>query len=1160
MARTPSAEQRAAIEANNPTILVSAAAGSGKTFVLVERIVRLIREGAHLNRMLIMTFTHAAAGEMRERLNERLRDEGLYEALEELEDTQISTIHSFCQATLRREFQAAGVDPAFRVGDSAACRAMWEEAFRLALNALLADEGETDLRALAEAFGTDRLRAAADALYRFLMSMPDPFDWLDRQIALAESTPWDQTAWYRVLRDVAGLQIEGMRACLRTQEEMFREDGAVDAFWEVYLQDLAFVETLEDALPRGEEALRRAMMASGFVRMPPVKRTAPPEQLEWKERYTALRQNVKDLLKDIHEGFLLNPELFHVEHVTDLRFQRGMRALIGRTHELYREIKQRENVIDFSDMEQMTYALLKQPEIRDAVRESLDHIFVDECQDVSGIQDSIIQEVHGERNTLFMVGDVKQSIYRFRLADPTIFLGRMRSFSPLPDAPERRITLGTNYRSTVSILGSANEVFERLMDRRVTELDYTDEERLYPAPAAEEGEPTELCVLSAEPDGDEDEEEEDDRTALEREADAIIERIALLRETPHTVEIDHEKVVVPYRYRDMVILLPKLQGVGRRMAERLQRAGIPVFMDDRGGYFDQVEVQRMLQLLSLLDNPLQDEPLLSACGLPPFAFTEEDLARIRLCAPGRDVPFYEAFAACCEGEDELAERCRAMRETLAGWTFLRDSLPLGDLMRRLLRETGYYAACGAMPRGELRQANLRLLCQHAAEAESIGQGDVRGFLDLVSEMRESGDVTSAKTLGEQEDVVRIMTMHKSKGLQFPVVILAGIGSSRPGGKETVVRFHKDLGITFPYANTEYSIERKTAVWNAFGRRRELDELAERTRLLYVAMTRASERLILIGTAKEKDGAFWSMAPGPYRVWAAGGMLNWVMQTQTPEPTAHWTVDWITSDPFEEEEQAREDGELRDYLSSVLGRPPAGPVFPEASAAGAAPLKTSVTSIAKHRMDARADIAEEEEAADKHEPERITRPLRLGDLPQRPAFMETRAMTAAERGTQTHRVLSLLDLDVFRDAGAEGLADALAKELARLRADGILTGEELGAVNANLLLGYLRSPLGQRMLRSRNVRREWSFNLRVGEDTLLQGVIDCVFLEEGEWVLLDYKTDWIEDEDAFVDRYRDQLNWYRTALETITGVPVREASLFSLRLGKAFPVPREEMRV
>ena len=1154
MAHAPSREQLEAIQADNPTILVSAAAGSGKTFVLVERIVRLLREGAHLNRMLIMTFTHAAAGEMRERLNQRLRQEGLYEALEELEDTQISTIHAFCQTTLRREFQAAGIDPAFRVGDAASCRAMREEAFRLALNELLADEAETDLRALAEAFGPDRLQAAAGDLYSFLLSIPEPFGWLETQIRRAENTPWEETAWYDALRRMARLHVDGMRACIAAQEAMFREEGAVDFLWETTLHDLSYVEALDDALSQGTEALRRVMLEMDFVQRPPaLPRGSSQLQKDWKEKWTDLRNRMKDLRDEIRDGLLLNPALFHVEHTTDLAFQRGMQALLTHMHALYMDIKRREDVIDFNDMEQMTWELLRQSEIRESVQGSYDHIFVDECQDISGIQDSIIQQVHGEHSTLFMVGDVKQSIYRFRLADPTLFLQRMRSFSDDPGAKERRIFLSTNYRSSASVLEAANEVFEQVMDSRVTELDYTAPDRLRPAPQAEEGESAELCLLNAKGD------EEDDRTAVDREADAIIARIAELLETPHTVTIDGEESAAPYRYRDMVILLPRVHGIGRRMADRLQKAGIPVFIDERGGYFDQVEVQRMLQLLALLDNPLQDEPLLNVCRLPCFDFSEEELARVRLCDPERNVPFWQAFSACCEGEDALAERCRAVRDAVADWRFLRDSLPLGDLLRRLLRETGFYAACGAMPHGELRQANLRLLCQHAADAQERGHGDIRAFLDLVSEMQVTGDTTSAKTLGEQENVVRIMTMHKSKGLEFPVVFLAAIAASRPGGRESCVRFHKELGLTFLYVNTEYAIERKTPVWDAFGFRKKLDELAERTRLLYVAMTRAKERLILIGSAKPGDASLWSLPRSPYRIWAGGGMLNWVMQTQTPAPTAHWLVDWGVSDPREEAAQAEADDALRDYLQRVLSEPPEKPLFARTEETAAAPLKTSVTSIAKHRVDQREPLTEEEGAEDKREPERITHPLRLGDLPQRPAFMERRALTAAERGTQTHRLLSLLDPKAFQDLSAgDDWDEALRGELTRLEQAGIVTGEELAAVNRAHLMNYLRSDPGQRMLRSGTVRREWAFNLRVGEDTLLQGVIDCAFLEDGQWVLVDYKTDWIQDEEAFQERYRDQLNWYREALEKITGLPVKEALLFSLRLGKAFVVPREKL--
>ncbi len=1152
-------QQLMAIDASNNTILVSAAAGSGKTAVLVERIVQLIRGGYHLDRMLIVTFTKAAAAEMRQRLNRRLIREASADpetfgnALDELESTEISTIHAFCQKVLRNNFQAVGIDPMVRPCDDQMKKTLFETAWLDAFNALLEKRDNPDFIELAYAWDQPRLQEMTAQLYDFLMSLPEPFSWLDRAVEQVQAGQIAAHPWVQVLLDHAKLQIQGIPAILQSMRRMFSEPNAVQARLETLAADENVCEPLFHVKHCGIDEILAALNGFSLPRAKAIRGLNDAEK-EWSDRLSARRKELNEIVKEIRANLTLDEEKTSAEMAMMQRHLSGLAALTKAVHRAFLDKKAEKHLIDFSDMEQFTLQVLSDPGLKAQMQGEYDHIFVDECQDVSQVQDAILQAIHSDNNVMFMVGDVKQSIYRFRKADPTLFMARLRTYSDDPEVKCRRIILQKNFRSRYNVLDATNEVFRRAMRPRVTELTYDPMDELICGRDTEGDPPVEMHLLDITP-GEDGESVE----ALEAEAQVVISRIQELLQT----QFDDGSGLRNYTYRDMVILLSAAATTAPRLVEILGRAGIPVFYDGAAAFFSLPEVQRMKALLSVIDNPMQDVPLLSALKMPPFSLTDGELASIRTAKTGKNVPFHEAFEAICALEGVLPDKCRHIRAQLETWRFEAEAMRLSDFIWRVMQGSGYYAAVGATPKGELRQANLRMLYQRAQTFEQEGGESLADFLRLTEEQSAGDDRMSAKMLGENENLLRIMTMHKSKGLEFPVVFLMQMsgGLHKPFRGELLM--HTRLGVALPYVNRELRIKRKTIADAAFKVQRELDEKAERARLLYVAMTRARERLIMVGCCKESARDVWTLPESDYAVWSARSMTDWVMQaisteegdlsTNEPQPENPWKIRAWRDLTGVAVDNNVDKGDLAAALSTALNGPVEGDfsAWEQVKRDTSAPIKTSVSAIAKKTAtgDPMPLTAAEEDVEIKRVPEEIVSPLRMSELPSRPAFMEEHRITGAERGTLMHRALSLIPLEEL--CGADDLYGAVKAAIHAMAEREIFTYQEVMQLYIRGVADFFGCDLGQRLLASDTVRREWAFNLVMAEGTLLQGVIDCAFREEDGWVLLDYKTDRIENENAFIQRYEGQLAWYARALERITGLPVKEKVLYSLGQGKAY---------
>lgn len=1122
--------QRRAIDDRGHTLLVSAAAGSGKTAVLTERIVSLVKEGAPIDAFLVVTFTKAAAAEMRERILTTLHQEAsggdrhLATQALRVERADISTIHSFCTKVCRQYFQAAEVDPTFRVADGTETAVLRAQAMTEALVACFEDQTDLPFQQAAQCLSQEALAETIAALYSFLMARPDPWTWLEDALRMHDISEEALAAspWMTVM-----LGKLAMQATL-----------AVDAY--ALLVSFAAEACLLEDFAREEAAQATQLLAAiqgGFQQIsaiaPPVfltRRKVKGVDDALQQRYAKLRDAAKALLKKAHDDakkLTKNLTLRAEDERENLFVLQGIAAATRMFHAQFQALKQEKNLLDFNDLEHAALRALRDADVAAAIQTQYDHVFVDEYQDSSLLQEALLKQI-SRANNLFMVGDVKQSIYRFRQAEPSLFLQKQHGFSRETGAPNQVIHLNANYRSHPNLLQAVNAVFQHVFAGGPMELQYPEDEQLYPGRAYDwQGVPAELHIITDATDASEDEEADtaaelspEAKLSARQEAELIADQIGALRQAP-------EKA---YRLRDMVILMRTVRGKAAHFVEVLRARGIPAWSDLGEDALERPEVRDIISILQVIDNFRQDIPLLAALRGPALGITDDDLAAIRTLTPEGTIA--DAVLAFAAQETDLAHALRAFVERIRGWALDAQTLPLDALLRRIYDETGHYALSGARPDGEIRQANLRMLAEHAATFHRAQYGGLSSFLRYLEKTRAQEGIT-AQQLGDSDDVVRIMSIHKSKGLQFPVVFIVGIGRAfRQKPSMSALCTHPDLGIGMRHIDPQRRTIRNTVSCDAILEKRRQEDMAEEARILYVAMTRAESRLILVGSPRKGTGDALLTVSHPA---TARSMLEWVA------PIAGASEAWTLS-----YHQKREPGivsmdtAVREVLSLMYTLPSpdlTGETLSRQLAWSPAtsdvrPLKQSVSSLVR--------IA----AKDGEEEEVPTHALSSAE--RRPLFMEQRDMTATERGNAIHAFLSSVPLD----------AEDLALECRNMIEKGLLTAEQASALPMRKLERILQGPLWRRMRKATVLHREWPFNLRIandGERTLLQGIIDCCFIEDGKWVLVDYKSDRADDLAALAARYQTQLQLYARALEEMTSIPVAERMLYSIQQEAAFPI-------
>ena len=1115
-------EQRRAIETRGTNVLLSAAAGSGKTTVLVARVLELIQSGADIDRMLIVTFTRAASSDMRAKLSrelgeraskgdERCRGQQLL-----LERASISTLHGFCSDFLRAHFESAGVDPAFRVLDDAEVRRLMDEALDQTVEEAYENPSD-NLIALDYARGPKGVRAMAEALLRALDERPDPEAWLDRACSPDEST---RELWIRELTSAARRDID--RARMLTQLAIAHPECGVN-YAEAMRQDAA--ELARIATLQSYDELYRAL--NEFKQTTPSRKGKPgPTGDEVKK----LRDDAKAALNRIALRELeLNIALRDAEALTP-EFA-ALREVTLRARALFEVRKGEIGGLSYSDLEHCTLRALEDSAVAQELRERYDHIFVDEYQDTSDVQEALVARI-ARGDNLFMVGDVKQSIYRFRQAEPRLFLEKYASYGSGEGGQLLPLTM--NFRSRPAILNFVNHIFERAMCGGDSEITYDALARLNHGNAELTGGDVEIHLLES-PDESADEAILEMQTC-EREALFIARRIRELMAGDPKL-----------RFRDFAILTRAKRGVLGRMATVLLQQGIPAFADGSEAFYDSVEILLALSLLKLTANRRSDVELIGVLRSPVVGLDVDQLARIRIAAP--DVPFADAAAAYAEGADDIARQLRDFFAMVERWRLLALCTGLGALTRAILDESGLYDCMGALPGGPQRQANLDRLADNAAQFDQNVSGALTRFLKHTEKLQARGDGDEAHLLGENDDVVRLMTAHKSKGLEFPVVFGAMLSrryNTRAAAQ--ALSAHRDLGLGCLYCDPGLQTRRKTLPQLAIAERNKREDRAEELRILYVLLTRARDRLILVGSVKDAEAAWmrWNAlreTPG-----AAASHLDVILPAFDRDGSGLCSISTHESGlmPELESEEAR--------LSELTGAPDPNLLrailwnYPEADTAHQ-PLKLTVTGLLRE----------------------IQSPDALEELIERPNFLseDPSRMSGSERGTAYHRAMQLIDLAALRDLRGRALRDAVDAQLSALAEAGRIRPAQRDAVRPGNIARFLESDVGQLLLRAREVRREWSFNAMIpisealspeeaggfaGEELMVQGTIDCCFMDAGKWVLIDYKTDRTDDAGALTLRYRSQLRLYAEALRRITGVGVREIRLCLLNTGEALRIP------
>ncbi len=1186
-------QQRAVVTDRGGCLLVAAAAGSGKTRVLVERLLsRVEDEGLDIDRFLVITYTKAAAAELRGRIVDELAarlakkpgDRHLRRQATLVYKTQISTIHAFCAQLLRECGHLLDLEADFRLCDEGEAGVLRLRAMDDLLERRYETIGEDpDFALLVDTLsaGRDDSRLVQIALdiYGKVQAHPDPSAWLREQLAafdLSGTADAGETVWGRLLLADAARQGRYWQGRMAHARELCAGDEKLERGYAPSLS--ATVEGLGAFAAAAEAGWDRAAALSEipFPKLGAVRSCGDPMA---QEQIKAIREKCKkrmgklrELLQDSSADLLADMALVWPA-------VRGLFALVKDFEGAYAAEKARRGMVDFADLEHMAVRLLvgedgAPTELARQWSARYDEIMVDEYQDTNEVQNAIFTALSREGRNLFLVGDVKQSIYRFRLADPTIFLGKYRAFADYTRAAEgeeRRLILSRNFRSRPEVLEGANFVFRSVMSADFGEMDYTADEALYPgAPFPPDGRyAVELDAVDASAEG------EEEKTARDLiEARFTAKRIRALVDGGFPVS-DGEGGERPVRPADIVILLRSPNTVLHHYARALGERGIPWEAEGGGDFFAATEVNVALSLLQIVDNPRQDVPLISVLRSPVYGFSADRLAELRAASP--DTDFYAALAAD-GGEDS-----RAFLAELDELRFGAGELSSHELLWQLYDRTNLLGVFGAMDRGEERQSNLLTLAELARRFEGAGHKGLFGFLSYLTRLRENGAKLALPAPGREGGGVRILSIHKSKGLEFPVVLLCGL--ARRLNREDMSRpilFHPKLGVGPKRLDVERGMEYPTLARRAVARKLELEMMAEELRLLYVAMTRAKEKLILsvalTGGARDleklaPDAACpvepqvlagcqsvgqWVLLPALAR--PDGEVLRRAAGVQVPVPAADfgpaWDIRFVDGAEFqaEPEESAISpsgppDGEM---ISAGAGEETAALAarlawhYPH-GAEVELPSKLTATQLKGRALD--EEVAE---AA-----VRPPRPIRLG----RPRFAaEEFGLTPAQKGTALHLVMQYIDFERTERV------EQVRAEIARLVERAFLTPQQGEAVDPAKIAAFFASPLGRELMASTSLRREFKFSILVPaadyypqagaeEQVLLQGVVDCCFETLEGITVVDFKTDRVDRRSvaARAEEYRPQLAAYSRALEEITGKPVIRRCLWFFALDQAVDV-------
>ena len=1285
-------EQQRVIELHNSNILVSAAAGSGKTAVLVERIIRMICDGEHpadIDRLLIVTFTNAAAAEMRERIaagiiarleadpgNEHIQKQSAL-----LHNAQITTIDSFSLFLIRNHFNEIGLDPDFRVADEGEIKLLQQEVLAQLLEdayagnfvpeeALTSREGYGNEGTVPEMEAPEQFHACVEYfcpggresvleqhilnLSRYAGSFPWPAEWLEERkndYAAGDMEALVHSDYGQYLTERVNRTVEGCLEKLREVKRLCELPDGPYMYGELTEAEIEQLERLTSCKDLEEQAAK--IPAVTFARLPSKKDdSVDPAK---RELAKAIRNSVKDTLSDLSESYFKTPLELAVEQGKACR--EPLRILLDLVLEFDRRLlaaKQERHLIDFSDMEHYALQiLLKREKVEESdgtgtdrtetkyrivpsdvameYRQYFQEILIDEYQDSNLVQEYLLSAISGEeegRYNRFMVGDVKQSIYKFRLARPELFLEKYDTYQETGDLC--RIDLAKNFRSRIQVVDAVNDVFSRIMSREIGGIAYDDKAALYPGavyPAQEDPVYGSELLLIRKPEKGEREESGigeqhaegagvlvDYDNVRQLEALAIAARIKQLKGSLQVMEKSTGELR-PVRYSDMVILLRTTSGWDEEFKKILEQQGIPVYITSKTGYFGALEVQELLQFLRVLDNPRQDIPLFGVMQSVFGGFTQEEIAQIRSGGEGHSrkrMTLYEALKEVAqsgrtveEGEEisagesageeaELSQKADTFLQRIGHYRDLTPFTSIRDLLQRILDDYDYLNYVTALPAGSKRRANVEMLLTKASAFEKTSYFGLFHFIRYMEQLEKYDvDYGEADTLDENADVVRIMSIHKSKGLEFPVVFVSGLSkrfNMQDANQSLIVDM--DLGVAVDYVDSVRRIKNKTLRRTVLSAKMKEDNLAEELRVLYVALTRAREKLILTAVLDKADEK-WELAQmtGQERLTyldfcEAGSYMDFLLPILPQTGIAVKTL--RTEDLAVEElrEQLRM-GDRREQLRLIACGETTLTGDPEENERKLMYLRERFAYQYPHpglqKLYTKTTVSELKIAAMAEKDEAAFHTFEEKEVvPYIPGFRrEQEKVSGAVRGNAFHRTMELLDFTyLFTESGLftgcpnnyeeyrrgldknrlqNRLEEFLQRETISLR----LTEEYAKAVSLPKILNFLEQELAYRMWRAQEqglLYREQPFVLGIdakrldpdlpkGEKVLIQGIIDVFFIEDGEIVLLDYKTDVIDSLEALWNRYNVQIQYYEEALTKLMQMPVKERILYSFYLEK-----------
>lgn len=1185
-------EQMQVITLRDRNILVSAAAGSGKTAVLVERIIRRILDEQNpvdIDRLLIVTFTSAAAAEMRERIGNAIdraleqnpSSSHLVKQASLVHHAQITTIHSFCLNLIRNYFHQVDLEPNFRIAEEGELNLIREDVIAEVLNRNYEASKDAFL-SFVECFATgktdDGLKDMIWKLYHFAMSYPWPKEWLQKAVENYDFTgfegllekPWMKSLMEYLRRVFCNFyQMAGENVRLAAEEDgpLYLRDTAE--------QDAVLLKRLAEA--KSYEEMMREISALQFSRLPS-KRGYDGDE-EKLEHWKAQRNKIKEECKKIRDKFFYAD----VEKIMErIRAMEPVAAELVRLTEEFMDCydakKREKNILDFNDLEHFALKILideetkKPTEAAFRCKKLYEEVMTDEYQDSNLVQESLMQAVSREdmgTYNRFMVGDVKQSIYKFRLARPELFMDKYDRFTA-EASDSQKIELRKNFRSRREVIDVSNHIFYKIMKKDLGNVDYNADAALYPAASYPECDDMDAEFLIADS-ADECLEEAQLTDPIRLEAELVASRI---RKMMHGQKVTDKKTgeLRDVKYSDIVILLRSFGKYADTFVEVLEQKKIPAHASSKTGYFKTTEIGTVLSLLRILDNPRQDIPLAAVLRSPMYHFSDEELARIKISGKKR------AFHCCVlepawEGlSEELSLKLQKFLRKLSEYRDMAPALPIHELLYRILEDTGYARYVAAMPGGERRKANIEMLLEKALAYEKTSYRGLFHFIRYIDKLNKyEVDYGEADVVSENADAVRIMTIHKSKGLEFPVVFLCGTAKAfnRTDARSRMV-IHPELGVALDYIDPQSRTRVSTLYKRAVAKQMELENQGEELRVLYVALTRAKEKLILTGTAKDIKDKIEKLS---YRSGQEEGLpfleragansfFDWILPAMIAAGDQKLIqIPGVSDFVFEEAREQLEEAEGLGRLLYQMSLPDEkADAYVNAQLSYRYPLldetnrktKYSVSELKHRAMEA---VWEEEEVLEKKSTQEEA-------VPYIPRFAGGESDTNQNllRGTAMHRAAAFLPVEIL--AGSKNLEKDLDLWIEKIVAKGQLTEEMRQLLRKDKLMLFYQSKLALRMKEAAKRKELYVEKPFVmgrtadeiegdGSDALIlvQGIVDAFFIEKEEIVLLDYKTDAVHTSSDLVRRYQRQLELYEEAIRDNLGRKIKEKFIYSFHLNR-----------